>query len=75
MLMFPSPRGVELHKPRQGKRMAVNYSVKFPSPRGVELHKPYIDATEKITQLNRFRPLAGLSCINLGVESGESTCG
>ena len=41
MREFPSPRGVELHKPSvvlvaQTRDMLD----KFPSPRGVELHKP-----------------------------------
>ena len=39
--MFPSPRGVELHKPRTIKGVIMEAcSQTFPSPRGVELHKP-----------------------------------
>ena len=38
---FPSPRGVELHKPRIMVTSVVSRnSGRFPSPRGVELHKP-----------------------------------
>ena len=38
--MFPSPRGVELHKPEVKPVVYVVTAPKFPSPRGVELHKP-----------------------------------
>ena len=37
---FPSPRGVELHKPSCDRQQGVVIFDKFPSPRGVELHKP-----------------------------------
>ena len=38
----------------------------FPSPRGVELHKPSPALPKAMTNCpTRFRPLAGLSCINL----------
>ena len=37
---FPSPRGVELHKPKVNRQPHNRHSSKFPSPRGVELHKP-----------------------------------
>ena len=37
----------------------------FPSPRGVELHKPGENVLRMLLLLlTRFRPLAGLSCIN-----------
>ena len=38
---FPSPRGVELHKPLNNRFGPENSESKFPSPRGVELHKPH----------------------------------
>ena len=38
--MFPSPRGVELHKPGKKRVYYVIGTERFPSPRGVELHKP-----------------------------------
>ena len=37
---FPSPRGVELHKPCEDVIDAIDSATLFPSPRGVELHKP-----------------------------------
>ena len=37
---FPSPRGVELHKPRTALDYSAREIPEFPSPRGVELHKP-----------------------------------
>ena len=37
--LFPSPRGVELHKPSNLSRVSRMLRL-FPSPRGVELHKP-----------------------------------
>ena len=37
---FPSPRGVELHKPLRPGRPRQLGRLRFPSPRGVELHKP-----------------------------------
>ena len=37
---FPSPRGVELHKPVKAVGAFVPILATFPSPRGVELHKP-----------------------------------
>ena len=62
--MFPSPRGVELHKLGEVWSHSWDPEVEFPSPRGVELHK------QKSLAYGRgfiacFRPLAGLSCINL----------
>ena len=40
--------------------------ITFPSPRGVELHKPPREPWRNYTPPPRsFRPLAGLSCINL----------
>ena len=38
---------------------------RFPSPRGVELHKPGRTLTIQSSAPSGFRPLAGLSCINL----------
>ena len=38
--MFPSPRGVELHKPDSTVYVYRGSLLEFPSPRGVELHKP-----------------------------------
>ena len=64
-IMFPSPRGVELHKPWACVSYQPRDVILFPSPRGVELHKPFEGgATPVITEIS-FRPLAGLSCINL----------
>ena len=60
---FPSPRGVELHKPVIIPRELIG-AAKFPSPRGVELHKPTCVARSSCI-CHGFRPLAGLSCINL----------
>ena len=37
----------------------------FPSPRGVELHKPMVHWGRYTQAILGFRPLAGLSCINL----------
>ena len=34
---FPSPRGVELHKPMQAPYVSAWHATEFPSPRGVEL--------------------------------------
>ena len=60
---FPSPRGVELHKPDATLFHRPSQG-EFPSPRGVELHKPE-DVIEVVAALvHCFRPLAGLSCIN-----------
>ena len=63
---FPSPRGVELHKPQTsifvGSTMWIR---RFPSPRGVELHKPLKKRIYDRSRHICFRPLAGLSCINL----------
>ena len=63
---FPSPRGVELHKPRIHS-INTPSGLLFPSPRGVELHKPCLHEifTSYDTNICSFRPLAGLSCINL----------
>ena len=60
---FPSPRGVELHKPREDPTIPL-YHTSFPSPRGVELHKPVDQIPTSNQLLSGFRPLAGLSCIN-----------
>ena len=63
--MFPSPRGVELHKPSQSIAYSRDQNIlKFPSPRGVELHKPMISVMILPILALSFRPLAGLSCIN-----------
>ena len=43
--------------------MTIRLSDEFPSPRGVELHKPHLMRSLK-AEAKRFRPLAGLSCIN-----------
>ena len=91
LVEFPSPRGVELHKPTPAYRgitqkirpsfrplaglscinllwllcVGATFCVRFPSPRGVELHKPEKQCGhEPRTMTWRFRPLAGLSCIN-----------
>ena len=40
--MFPSPRGVELHKPLVPYVAICATSAPFPSLRGVELHKPLL---------------------------------
>ena len=50
---FPSPRGVELHKPRTARR---GYPVisKFPSPRGVELHKPLLVRFDMEVHVDKF---------------------
>ena len=41
------------------------YAIQFPSPRGVELHKPNDFLYSEWPMISsRFRPLAGLSCIN-----------
>ena len=62
---FPSPRGVELHKPRIMVTSVVSRnSGRFPSPRGVELHKPPLCRMQGSALAHCFRPLAGLSCIN-----------
>ena len=37
----------------------------FPFPRGVELHKPWTEYSAFGELFVSFRPLAGLSCINL----------
>ena len=64
--LFPSPRGVELHKPDSTAAVYYEESIEFPSPRGVELHKPLQVRTMHGSHwLKGFRPLAGLSCINL----------
>ena len=39
--VFPSPRGVELHKPGNHDFVLSSDEEGFPSPRGVELHKPW----------------------------------
>ena len=94
MYQFPSPRGVELHKPWCGGVLAeINLSFRplaglscinreqhirlyrrrvgaeFPSPRGVELHKPRSRSLSLGPRIRAtcFRPLAGLSCINLSI--------
>ena len=61
---FPSPRGVELHKPQEDPGGAQGGDGVFPSPRGVELHKPRFNVSFGIFAGRGFRPLAGLSCIN-----------
>ena len=60
---FPSPRGVELHKPDATLFHRPSQG-EFPSPRGVELHKPQTEFVLPLGFFSRFRPLAGLSCIN-----------
>ena len=41
MSEFPSPRGVELHKPSDlSSWLTQSCTPSFPSPRKVELHKP-----------------------------------
>ena len=48
--MFPSPRGVELHKPGTLLTLYISPTViKFPSPRGVELHKPIYVPNARLT--------------------------
>ena len=50
--------------------MITEIITQFPSPRGVELHKPYHNLSRsRLTNPYRFRPLAGLSCINLVVDA------
>ena len=63
---FPSPRGVELHKPPSAKYgYNLLFGFKFPSPRGVELHKPHeVFYSYKSEICIVSVPLAGLSCIN-----------
>ena len=69
--VFPSPRGVELHKPAIFEQVNTIQSG-FPSPRGVELHKPCpYRIVMTLRTFNCFRPLAGLSCINLKKLSEE----
>ena len=65
---FPSPRGVELHKPGLVGAGGCLCLDTFPSPRGVELHKPRKATKASRTPCACFRPLAGLSCINPGVK-------
>ena len=65
LMLFPSPRGVELHKPALFDGPAGGGVSEFPSPRGVELHKPTMSVVWLAINLYQsFRPLAGLSCIN-----------
>ena len=63
---FPSPRGVELHKPCVcNEYKGTGFALVFPSPRGVELHKPRrLERLCAARMRECFRPLAGLSCIN-----------
>ena len=67
-IKFPSPRGVELHKPLWLLVRRSSWDFRsFPSPRGVELHKPKQIRSLAEEYVARFRPLAGLSCINLAL--------
>ena len=63
--MFPSPRGVELHKP------ILSMTIRLPSLRcfrplaGLSCINPGKGLRGEPAMRVRFRPLAGLSCINL----------
>ena len=51
---FPSPRGVELHKPGCETARFALIKNEFPSPRGVELHKPCRRAQLPVVSLGEF---------------------
>ena len=67
MVQFPSPRGVELHKPRKIKRI-INGRLydSFRPLAGLScINLRGLISKGKDIRLPCFRPLAGLSCINL----------
>ena len=62
---FPSPRGVELHKPGQVRRSPLLRSTGFRPLAGLSCINPSARSMSLGVDPSSFRPLAGLSCINL----------
>ena len=61
---FPSPRGVELHKPSNNCRVCIEFCVCFRPLAGLSCINLGLELAAHAAHGARFRPLAGLSCIN-----------
>ena len=63
--MFPSPRGVELHKPMWCDAILAEINSGFRPLAGLScINLESKDITSIVDGVISFRPLAGLSCIN-----------
>ena len=61
---FPSPRGVELHKPEDISEYEDLLADRFRPLAGLSCINPRLTRSCRLAHYACFRPLAGLSCIN-----------